>query len=119
MSCIILQNAFILFFIAVHIPICQIITVKFIFKRNAIFEYFLSSNFGYKQFAATKIGKPLTLYSPGGGGGAAPAPLDIFRDKSAVRKGFAARFHEFFPYCFAHILRPNLWRPGVTKLRNF
>ena len=48
----------------------------------------------------------LTLISPGGG--AAPAPLDIFRDKSAARVGLAARFHEFFPYRFAHILRPNL-----------
>ena len=35
------------------------------------------------------------------------------RDKSAARIGLAARFHEFFPYRFAHILRPNLWRPGV------
>ena len=53
---------------------------------------------------------------PGGGGG-----LDIFRDKSAARIGLAARFHEFFPYRFAHILRPNLWRPGVRwqNFRNF
>ena len=52
----------------------------------------------------------LTLISPGGGGGGG---LDIFCHKSAARIGLAARFHEFFPYRFAHILRPNLWRPGV------
>ena len=37
-----------------------------------------------------------------------PPPLDIFRNKSAARIGLAARFHEFFPYRFAHIVRPNL-----------
>ena len=47
------------------------------------------------------------------GGGAASAPLKNFRDKSAARIGLAARFHEFFLYRFAHILRPNLWHPGV------
>ena len=46
---------------------------------------------------------------PGGGG----SPLDIYRDKYAARIGLAARFQEFLPYRFAHILRPNLWRPGV------
>ena len=50
---------------------------------------------------------------PGGCSSPPPPPLDIFRDKSAARIGLATRFHEFFPYCFAHILRPNLWRPGV------
>ena len=56
----------------------------------------------------------------GGGGGAAPAPppLDIFCDKSAVRIGLAARFHEFFPYRFAHFETKLVTsRCTVTKLR--
>ena len=58
----------------------------------------------------------LTLISPGGGGGGGwllQPPLDIFHDKSAARISLAARLHFFFPYRFAHILIPNLWRPGV------
>ena len=52
--------------------------------------------------------------NPNQPGGRGAAPLNIFRDKSAARIGLAARFYdEFFPYRFAHILRPNLWRPGV------
>ena len=47
------------------------------------------------------------------GGCCSPPPLDIFCNKSAARIGLAARFHEFFPYRFAHILRSNLWCPGV------
>ena len=65
-------------------------------------KYGISSHFSIFTFL-----NYLTLYSPGGGGGGL-LPLDIFRDKSAARIGLAARFHELFPYRFAHILRPNL-----------
>ena len=53
----------------------------------------------------------LTLYSPGGG--LLSPPLDFSRDISETRNALAAKFYDNFSSSFAHILRPNLPRPGV------
>ena len=69
--------------------------------------------YGWHSWKGTNFNPDLTLISPGGCSSPPPPPRHFSLYKSAARIGRAARFHEFFPVCFAHILRQNLWRPGV------
>ena len=64
-----------------------------------------------------KLGsRPLTLKRLGEGQN--PPPPDISRNMSATRKAITAAFHDFVLPNLAHLLTPNLRRPG-TRFRSY